>query len=218
MGAATVIAGTALLMGAAKGISGAKQKRDGKRAARRFTRQSLKNTQTNRRVSTMGADLAREENARATASTVDALQAGGIRGAVGGAAGVVGASNNNSRRIGANLDAQQMEIDSAVAADEQRIRAIQEGRDNQELNNIQQQVNAGNQQMWSGIGDAASGISGFAAAGGFEKGGLKGATTSEQMNNFQMGANASRGFGLATSAFTGAPINPITGLPYVTKT
>tara|TARA_R110000737_G_C14624761_1_gene494591 strand:+ start:15432 stop:16088 length:657 start_codon:yes stop_codon:yes gene_type:complete len=217
MGAATVIAGVTAIAGAAKAISGAKQKRDGKRAARRFKRQVQKNTAENLRVSSLGADLAREEGARATASTVDALQAGGIRGSVGGAAGVVGANNDNSRRIGANLDMQQRRIDEAIAADERRIQGVQENRDNAELNNIQQQVNAGNQQMWSGLGDVASAAGGFAAAGGFEKGGLKGNTTTEQMQNYQAGANSVRGFGkIDNSVFTGNDIDPRTGLPYGT--
>lgn len=217
MGAATVIAGVTAIAGAAQAISGAKQKRDGKRAARRFKRQVQKNTAENLRVSTLGADLAREEGARATASTVDALQAGGVRGAVGGAANVVGANNENSRRIGAGLDMQQRRIDEAIAADERRIQGVQENRDNAELNNIQQQVNAGNQQMWSGLGSVASAAGGFAAAGGFESGGLAGNTTAQQMSNFNMGANSVRGFGkIDNSVFTGNDIDPRTGLPYGT--
>jgi uncharacterized protein YqfA (UPF0365 family) len=165
--ATTILAGTAVVGGIAKAASGAKQKRDATRAARRFRRQELKNVQEGRRVSTLGADLAREEMARATATTTEALQQGGIRGVVGGIGKVQQANIEAGRRIGAGLDVQQVQIDKEIAADEARIRAIQEGRDVQELSAIQQQVNAGQQQMWSGLGDVAAGVGGFAASGGF---------------------------------------------------
>ncbi len=220
MGAATVIAGAAVVAGAAKAISGAKQKRDGKRAARRFKRQKQKNVHEGRRVSTLGADLAIEENARATASTVEALRSGGVRGSAGGAAGVVGANNANARNIGANLDRQQLEIDRAIAADEQRIQAVQEGRDNAELSNIQQQINAGNQQFWSGLGDVAQGVGGITSAGGGGGGGAgigSGAGGANPTYNSKLGAaknSARTAFGNVGGAFGGTPINPITGLPY----
>lgn len=209
MGAATIIAGVTAVAGAGKAISGAKQKRDAKRAARRFKRQKLKNVQEGRRISTLGADLAVEEQARATASTVDALSSGGIRGVVGGAANVVAANNRNARAIGAGLDQQQLEIDRAIAADNARIQSIQENRDNQELQNIQSQVNAGNQQMWDGFGDIASGIGGIASS------------TSKSASN--SGANSARSassanlndtFKVTNPVFTGSPINPLTGKPY----
>lgn len=209
MGAATIIAGVTAVAGAGKAISGAKQKRDAKRAARRFKRQKLKNVQEGRRISTLGADLAVEEQARATASTVDALSSGGVRGVVGGAANVVGANNRNARAIGAGLDQQQLEIDRAIAADNARIQSIQENRDNQELQNIQSQVNAGNQQMWDGFGDIAAGIGGIASS------------TSKSASN--SGANSARNasstnlndtFKVTNPVFTGSPINPLTGKPY----
>lgn len=224
MGAATVIAGVTLAMGAAKAISGAKQTRDGKRAARRFKRSKLKNTETGRRVSRLGADLAREEAARATASTVDVLKSGGIRGSVGGAAGVVGANNRNSRAIGAGLDQQQLALDAAIAADERRIQALQEGRDVAELSNLQQQVNAGNQQVWSGLGDVASGIGGLASSGAFDgsgKGKKVKFTDAEQaaMDSYNpdlgvANSVARNTFGDTAGAFGGSPINPLTGKPY----
>jgi len=162
---AAVTAGVAVAGGVAKGISGAKQKRDATRAARQFRRQELNNVQDSRRVSTMGADLAMEANARNAATTTEALRTGGVRGVVGGAAGVVAAGNDNARTIGADLDRQRVGIDREQASDEARMRDMRESRDSQELNALQQQVNAGNEQMWGGIGDMASGIGGFATAG-----------------------------------------------------
>ncbi|WZE63591.1 virion structural protein [Maribacter phage Panino] len=213
MGAATILAGVAIVGGAAKAISGASQKRNGKRAAARFKRQRLKNTQEGRRVSTLGADLAREEQARATASAVDALQSGGIRGSIGGVGDVVQANSEMERRIGVDLDRQQIDIDRAVAADEARIQAIQEGRDTQELNNIQQQVNAGNQQMWSGFGDMAAGAGGLASSGAFSGGAGSNPAPAQSVTPTSTQMNSA--FGSYGSAFgSQSVINPLTGKPY----
>lgn len=164
--ATTILAGAGLALGAggsvAKMIGGAKQKRAARRAARNFKRQELRNVNEGRRISTRGADLAREEAARRTATSVEALRSGGIRGVVGGLSGVNEANIAESRRVGRDLDLQQMQLDRDIATDEANMRAIQENRDNQELAAIQAQMNAGNQQMYSGMGDLAQ--VGFGAA------------------------------------------------------
>lgn len=211
--ATTILAGTAIAGGVAKAASGAKQKRDAKRAARNFRRQELKNVQRNRRISTRGADLAREEMQRGTATSVDALRSGGVRGVVGGTQGVQEANIAGARRIGAGLDEQQVQLDRDIAFDDANIRSMQENRDTQELNAIQQQVNAGNEQMWSGFGDIASGVGGFASAGGFGGGKTAGAglTPSKPLPS-QSSLNST--FAVNNPVFTGSPINPLTGLPY----
>lgn len=208
--ATTILAGTAIAGGAAKAISGGRQKRAAKKAARNFRRQELKNVHRNRRISTLGADLATEEMQRGTATTVNALQAGGVRGVVGGVGSVQAANNETARRIGVGLDEQQIGIDRDVAQDDASIRGIRENRDNQELNSIQQQVNAGNQQMWSGIGDMASGVGGLATSGAF--GGGNPAEVAGAVNATQ--TVASNPFAVTNPIFTDSPINPITGLPY----
>lgn len=211
--ATTILAGTAIAGGAAKAIGGAKAKRDAKRAARNFRRQELKNVSRNRRISTRGAELAREETQRGTATTVDALRSGGVRGVVGGTQGVQEANNATARRIGANLDEQQVQIEREQAADEARIRQIQENRDNMELGNIQNQMNAANEQMWSGFGDIASGIGGFAAGGGFGGGGAAGAGVSASQPIPSRSVLDST-FAINNPVFMGGGINPVTGLPY----
>lgn len=168
MAAATTIlagAGTALGIGGSigKAIGGAKQKRAARRAARNFKRQELRNVNRGRRISTRGAEIQKEMAAQRTATSVEALRSGGVRGVVGGLGQVNNANIRQSQAIGANLDQQQVQLDREIAADEARIRAMQENRDNMELNAIQQQMNAGNQQMYSGIGDAAQ--IGFGLAG-----------------------------------------------------
>lgn len=171
-GATTLLTGASALTGLggsiAKTIGGAKQKREARRAARNFRRQELRNVNEGRRISTLGADLAREEMQRRTATSVEALRSGGIRGVVGGLSGVNNANINQSRIIGADLDRQQMQLDRDFAQDEARIRAMQEQRDNMELAAIQGQMNAGNQQMFSGIGDIAQIGFGAASSGMFD--------------------------------------------------
>lgn len=171
--ATTILAGAGLALGAggsaAKMIGGAKQKRAARRAARNFRRQELRNVNRNRRISTRGADLAREEAARRTATSVEALRSGGVRGVVGGLQGVNEANIRENRRVGRDLDLQQMQLDREIAADDANIRAMQENRDNMELNAIQQQMNAGNQQMYSGMGDLAQVGFGAASSGMFDR-------------------------------------------------
>lgn len=169
--ATTFLAGAGLAWGtggsAAKMIGGAKQKRAAQRAARNFRRQELKNVHEGRRISTRGAELAREELARTTATGVEALRSGGIRGVVGGIGALGQATVDQSRQIGSDLDRQQIALDEAIAQDNANIRAIQEQRDNMELNAIQQQVNAGQEQMYSGLGDLAQVGFGAATSGMF---------------------------------------------------
>lgn len=164
--ATTLLAGagaaTSLVGGISKAISGGKQKREARKAARRFKRQELKNAHAGRRVSTAGAKLALEEQARGTATSIDTLKSGGIRGAIGGVGAVQEANIRGARAAGADIDRQQVGIDKDFANDEARIRSIKEARDNQDLANIQAQLNAGAQTQASGFGDVAQ--TGFAAA------------------------------------------------------
>lgn len=159
--------GASAIGGAAKTISAAKQKRDARRAARNFRRQELKNVFADQRISTLGAELARDEMARATATTVDALRAGGIRGVVGGVGQVQQKNNETARRIGADLDRQQVQLDRLTAQDDARIRAIQEQRDNMELAALQGQMDAANQQFYSGLGDIGQTAMAFGSSGLF---------------------------------------------------
>lgn len=214
MAAATTIiaaAGLAVALGSgtAKAISGGKQKRAAKRAAKRFKRTELKNVQEGRSVVTTGAKLALEENARVAATTMKALESGGIRGVVGGSQGVQEASNKLTQRVGANLDQQQFALDSAERAEQVRIQQVKEARDNAELQAIQAQMNAGAQTQASGFGDVAQ--TGFAAAssGMFDAS----APNTTPVNAKQTTAANPFAVDPNNALFTPA-VNPITGQPY----
>jgi hypothetical protein len=160
---AAIIAGVSAAGGIAKTISGAKRAKAVKMAQARFKRQEMSNVNEGRRISTRGADLANEQNARGMATSADALRSGGVRGVVGGMQGLQEAANNNANQIGAGLDQQQVQLDRDFAQDEVRIQNAKEQRDTAELSTMQQQANAANQDIWSGIGDVAGAAGGLAA-------------------------------------------------------
>lgn len=168
MAAATTIAmaGVGLLGSGYQAIKGAKDAKDAKRALENYDRQELSNIAEGLQVSTLGADLQREEQARLAATQVGALQGAGARGVIGGLGRVEAGSQQMNRQIGAELDAQQKEIDRMRAQDEANIRSMQEQREQQDVAALSSQYNAGNQMMFQGIGGMAqSGMAGLSALG-----------------------------------------------------
>ena len=167
----TAIAATGALASGIQAISGAKQRRDAKNALENYERQNLENVAEGLQVSTLGADLQREEQARLAASQVGALQGAGVRGLVGGLGRVEAGNQMVNREIGANLDAQQKQIDQMYAQDQANIRGMQEQREVGDISALSSQYNAGNAMLWQGIGGIAqSGMSALGAGlGGVEK-------------------------------------------------
>jgi hypothetical protein len=160
MGAMTAIAATGALASGIQAISGAKQRRDARTALENYQRQDLENVAEGLQVSTLGADLQREEQARLASSQVGALQGAGVRGLVGGLGRVEAGNQMANREIAANLDAQQRQIDQMYAQDEANIRGMQEQREMGDIAGLSSQYNAGNAMMWQGIGGIAqSGMS-----------------------------------------------------------
>ncbi len=168
MAAATTIAmaGVGLLGSGYQAIKGAKDAKDAQRALENYERQELTNIAEGLQVSTLGADLQREEQARLAATQVGALQGAGARGVIGGLGRVEAGSQQMNRQIGAELDAQQKQIDQMRAQDQANIRSMQEQREQQDIAGLSSQYNAGNQMMWQGIGGIAqTGMAGLGAIG-----------------------------------------------------
>jgi hypothetical protein len=157
----TAIAATGALASGIQAISGAKQRRDARQALENYQRQELSNVAEGLQVSTLGADLQREEQARLATSQVGALQGAGVRGLVGGLGRVEAGNQMVNREIGANLDAQQKQIDQMYAQDQANIRGMQEQREVGDISALSSQYNAGNAMMWQGIGGISQ--SGMAA-------------------------------------------------------
>jgi hypothetical protein len=159
MGAASAITG-GLSAGAGlyQTISGAKEKRDAQKALEAYQRQQLQNEANNLRVSTLGADLQREEASRLAATQVDALQGGGTRALIGGLGRVEAGNQNLNQQIAAGLDEQQVAIDREKMNEEIRLRGMQENRENADIEALSSQYQAGKQDMNMGIGNMVQGI------------------------------------------------------------
>lgn len=154
---AGISAGTNILGGLIQGISGAKRARRARREIQNYQRQDLQNAFRGVSVSTMGADLQREEANRALATTVNAAQRMGTRG-LGMATNAMRSNAQIMRNIGANLDQQRTNIDRAVAADDARIRQMQERREEADLAGLGQEYNVGRQEAAQGFTGAGNAL------------------------------------------------------------
>jgi small-conductance mechanosensitive channel len=152
MGAATAIMGGIGVLGSAyQAIEGRRQAREARRALEDYLRQELLNPYENLQVSTMGADLQKEEQARLASSQVEALQGAGVRGVVGGLGRVEAGNQAVNRQIGADLDMQRKQIDQMIAQEDSRLLSIQEQREMQDISALSSQYNMGNQMFWGGL-------------------------------------------------------------------
>lgn len=156
--AAITSAAVAVAGGAYQAISSAKQARDAKDALENLKIPEPVNVAEGLQVSTLGADLQREELGKQYSSGVDALRSGGIRGVIGGLGTLNAQQNLANRQIGADLDAQQKQIDQMRAQDEQRIQGVKEQRYQNDVAALSSQYNAGQQGMMQGISGVAQGI------------------------------------------------------------
>ena len=151
-------AGISAGLGIYQAIKGSKEQRDASRALNEYQRQQLDNAYDNVQVSTRGADLQREEQARLASSQVDALQGAGTRALVGGLGRVETGNQRVNLGIGANLDEQQKAIDQMKAEDDVRIRMMQENREQNDINALSSQYQAGKQDANMGMGNIVQGF------------------------------------------------------------
>lgn len=224
-----IMAGVGALSSGLQALQGAKQKRRAEKALENYKRQELTNKAKDLTVSTRGADMQQEQQARLQAGQIDALAGAGTRGLIGGLGRVEAGSQQVSQQIGANLDEQQKAIDRQIMQEEINLRSMTEQRENADLSALSSQYNSGNQQMWSGIGGVAqSAISGLGAIKSGEGGGNddngKGLGNETANSNQAVSRGASRGVRdnvsfadnlNKTIQSTFQPnINPMTGQPY----
>lgn len=142
-------------IGAAAGgfqlFQGIKQTKEANEAEANFERPDLTNVYENQGISTIGSDLMREEAGRTSASLVDATRNAGIRGVFGGIPKIAAQNNSQNRNAQLYLDNQVQDRNRLIAGDNQRIQAMQEARDNQELAGIGALKQAGQENTFSGI-------------------------------------------------------------------
>lgn len=154
MGAMTTMAvagGVGLLGSSFQTIKGINDSRRARRELEKYQRQELTSPFEGLQVSTLGADLQREERARLEAMQLEGLQGAGVRGLVGGLGRMDAQSQLMNQEIGAGLDQQRMNIDMALAGDRANIRSMQELREMQDIMALSSQYNAGQQQLMAGL-------------------------------------------------------------------
>jgi hypothetical protein len=152
-------------LGITQSIMGAIQANDARKALENYERQELENVAENLTVSTLGADLQREENARLASTQIDALRGGGSRAIIGGSGRVEEGLQRANLEIAADLDRQQKDIDRMYAQDEANIRGMVEARENADIAGLSSQYTAGRQALFDGMGNALRGASMAATSG-----------------------------------------------------
>lgn len=169
MGVATSIA---LIGGAAsayQAISGAEAAKSAQNALNNLPIPDLVNPFEQMQVSTLGADLQRQEAARLSATSVQALQGAGVRGVVGGVGAVQAQNQLMNQQIAADLDRQQKELDQARAAAQMNIQGMEEQRYRADVAALSSQINQGNQMFQAGLGGIAQSAMGGLRAYGANK-------------------------------------------------
>lgn len=203
-------------------ISGASRARKAKKALENYQRQELKNVTEGLRVSTLGAEMQTQEAQRRFATTVDALQSGGVRGLVGGLGAAEQQQQQVQQQIGANLDQQQAQIERMRAQDEARIQGMQEAREQQDIAGMGAELASGRQTMNAGLtGLMQTGLSAFSMGAGAGAGKAAGTMSAgKYMKSLDYAtnvaksraANAFSGLGANLSQSTGV-MNPVSFAP-----
>lgn len=139
-----------LALGAGQAIGGIIKRNKARREIENFQFQELSNKYEGLTPSTLGAELASRESARSASTAITNLREAGSRALIGGLGRTLAQDNATQQRIAANLDAQQKNIDMAIARDDAAIRQMNEQRQRSELAGIgsmygmaQQQANVG---------------------------------------------------------------------------
>jgi hypothetical protein len=165
-------------------FQGKKMEKDAKDKIMSYQRQALTNVNKDRSVSTLGADLQTEELNKNTATATEALRGAGTRGILGGMGQITENTNEVNRRVAADLDMQQKQIDESVAEDDARIRGMVEERQNAELSGYSNMMNVGMGMKYQGINQFVNTLGAAAAtkaANKAEASGKKYKTQFEQM-------------------------------------
>ena len=156
MGVATTMAvagGVGLLGSSFQTIKGISDSNRARRELENYQRQELTSPFEGLQVSTLGADLQREEANRMAMAQTEALQGAGVRGVVGGLGRVDAQNQILNAQIGAGLDEQRRNLDMALAQDRAGIRGMREQREFQDIMALSSQYNAGQQMMMAGLGN-----------------------------------------------------------------
>jgi hypothetical protein len=126
----------------------------------------LVNAFKDQQVSTLGANVQRNEASRNSSTAIDALRGGGTRAIIGGIGAVQDNNNKVNADIGANLDEQQKAINVNKAQDDVNIRNMVESRYQDDVLGLSSQINSAEDSKQKNIANAFQGLYG-ASQGGF---------------------------------------------------
>jgi hypothetical protein len=156
--ATAIIAGVGGITSMATSLASQKKAQS---AINKFKWKELKNPFDELAVSTMGTDRALEESARNTATSVDALQSGGVRGVVGGISKIQEQSNKVAQNVTQNLEEQQKQLDYKKTQVEYQNQQTESKRQEQELAGYGNLLNQSNKGFMQGMGMLANGVGAF---------------------------------------------------------
>ena len=152
-------------LGLANFLGGQKMAKEAQKKIDNFRWKELQNVGDSLSVSTLGADLQREEASRAMASSLDALRSGSVRGVVGGVGRIDAANKLMNKQIASDLDTQQKEIDYFKAQDEAKIRQMMEQRQADELAGYGNMLDVGRNQKQQGFSQMFNATASAASSG-----------------------------------------------------
>lgn len=153
-----IIGGVGAALSTYEVIDGAKRAKRAQRELNDYERQTIDNAFQDMPISTEGIDLQRDEANRTAASLVDSAQNSGSRAIIGAAPKISAGINDVNAGIYQYLDSLNNQRNYAIAGDNARIEGIKENRDNNNIAALSSQVQAGRQDMWSGIMGLGSSI------------------------------------------------------------
>lgn len=161
-------AATSIIMGATgvlsagggifQAIKGSEQAKEAQRALENYKVPELANYAEGIQVATKGAELQREMLSASTATAMDTLSSGGVRGVVGGTQNVIAQERLGSAQIAANIDQQLAERSRMIAQEQANLRGMREQRYFQDIAALSSQFNAGNQQFFGGLQGGLQGL------------------------------------------------------------
>jgi len=159
---AAALVGTGI--SAIQAIGASKEKNASKRAMENYEVYEPTNTAKDISISSVGADIRREESARTVSSLTDIAKGMGARGAWGLIPKIQGNANKVEGDIATDYGDKFEKRDYAIAAAEEKINDWKVGRDNTNISALSSQYNAANQDLNKGLWGMASGLMTYATA------------------------------------------------------
>ena len=152
--ASPITAGLGAVTSVVGSVMDYKKKKKAENALNNLQTPELVNAFKDQQASTLGSDLQKQESGRNSSTAINALRGGGTRAIIGGIGAVEDNTNKVNAEIGANLDSQQKDINMNIANDNVNIRNMKESRYKDDVAGLSSQINAADDGMKQGIGNA----------------------------------------------------------------